>query len=68
MVQKRIDGGVHEFFETIQRESFASTLLCYIHYVKMSVFVVFLVRIFPPLDRIRRDTPYLFVFSLNAGK
>ena len=28
----------------------------------------FLVRIFPHLDWIRRDTPYLSVFSPNAGK
>ena len=28
----------------------------------------FLVRIFPPSDWIRRDTEYLSVFSLNAGK
>ena len=28
----------------------------------------FLVRIFPQSNRIRRDTPYLSVFSLNAGK
>ena len=28
----------------------------------------FLVRIFPHLDWIRRDTKYLSVFSLNAGK
>ena len=28
----------------------------------------FLVRIFPLSDWIRRDTPYLFVFSPNAGK
>ena len=28
----------------------------------------FLVHIFPHLDWIRRDTPYLSVFSLNAGK
>ena len=29
---------------------------------------IFLIRIFPHLDWIRRDTPYLFLFSLNAGK
>ena len=34
----------------------------------MSVFGVFLVRIFPHLDWIRRDTPYLPAFSPNAGK
>ena len=28
----------------------------------------FLVRIFPHLDCIRRDTLYLFIFSSNAGK
>ena len=35
---------------------------------KMSVFVVFLVRIFPYLDWIRRDTDYLSIFSPNAWK
>ena len=35
---------------------------------KMSVFGVFLVRIFPHLDWIRRGTPYLSVFSPNTGK
>ena len=34
----------------------------------MSVFGVFLVRIFPYLSWIRRDAPYLSAFSLNAGK
>ena len=34
----------------------------------MSVLGVFLVRIFPHLDWTRRDTEYLSVFSLNAGK
>ena len=33
-----------------------------------SVFGVFLVHIFPHSDRIRKDTPYLSVFSPNAGK
>ena len=37
------------------------------HCVKVSVFGVFLVRIFPHLDWIRRDTPYLSVFSPYAG-
>ena len=35
---------------------------------EMSVFRVFLVRIFPHSDWIRRDTEYIFVFSPNAGK
>ena len=35
---------------------------------KVSVFGVFLVRTFPYLDWIRRDTPYLSVISPNAGK
>ena len=35
---------------------------------KVSVFGVVLVPIFPHLDWIRRDTEYLFVFNLNAGK
>ena len=35
---------------------------------KVSVFGVFLVRISPHLDWMRRDTPFLFVFSPNAGK
>ena len=35
---------------------------------KVSVFRVILVRIFLHLDWIRRDTPYLSVFSSNAGK
>ena len=35
---------------------------------KVSVFGVILVRIFPHLDLIRRDTPYLSIFSLNVGK
>ena len=34
----------------------------------MSVFGVFVVRIFPHLHGIRRDTEYLPVFSPNAGK
>ena len=34
----------------------------------MFVFGVFLVRIFPHSDRTPRDTEYLSVFSLNAGK
>ena len=34
----------------------------------MSVFGVILVRIFPHLDWIRRDSEYLFVFSPNAEK
>ena len=34
----------------------------------MSVIGVTLVRIFPHLDWIRRDTPYLSVFSSNVGK
>ena len=35
---------------------------------KLFVFAVFLVRSFPHLDRIRRDTEYLSVCSPNAGK
>ena len=35
---------------------------------KVYVFWVFLVRIFPRSDWIRRDTPYLSEFSLNAEK
>ena len=35
---------------------------------KVSVFGVILVRIFPHLDWIRRDTEYLPVFSSNEGK
>ena len=35
---------------------------------KVSVFRVFLVRIFPHLDWIRGDNPYLSIFSLNTGK
>ena len=35
---------------------------------KVSVFGDFLICIFRHLDWIRRDTSYLFVFSLNAGK
>ena len=35
---------------------------------EMSIFRVFLVRIFPHSDWIRRDTEYIFVFSPNAGK
>ena len=34
----------------------------------MSVFGVFLIRIFPHLERIRRDTKYLSIFSWYAGK
>ena len=40
------------------------------HCVKVSVFGVFLVRIFPHLDWIRRDTPYLSLSingSINCG-
>ena len=36
--------------------------------VKRSVFRVILIRILPYLDWIRRDTPYLFLFSPNSGK
>ena len=35
---------------------------------KVYLLEVFLARIFPHSDWIRRDTPYLFVFSLNARK
>ena len=35
---------------------------------RLSVFRVILVRIFPPLDWMRRDTPYLSVFSPNMRK
>ena len=35
---------------------------------KVFVFRVLLVRIFPHFNWIRRDTPYLFVFSPNTGK
>ena len=35
---------------------------------KLSVFGVILVHIFPHLDWIQRDTPYLSVFSPNTGK
>ena len=35
---------------------------------KVSVFGVILVRIYPHLDWIPRDTPYLSVFSPNAGQ
>ena len=35
---------------------------------KVSVFGVILVNIFPYSDWLRRDTPYLSVFSPNAGK
>ena len=38
------------------------------HALKVSLFWVFLVRIFPHLDWIRRDTLYLSVFSSNEGK
>ena len=40
------------------------------HYTawNVSIFGVFLVRIFPRSDRMRRDTPYLCVFSPDAGK
>ena len=34
----------------------------------MSIFGVILVRIFPNLDWIRRETLYLSIFSLNTGK
>ena len=36
--------------------------------LKLSVFRVILVNIFPHSDRLRRDTEYLPVFSANAGK
>ena len=38
------------------------------HCIKMSVFRVILVRIFPHSDRILKDTEYLSVFSPNEGK
>ena len=36
--------------------------------VKLSVFGFTLVRVFPYLDWIRRDTPYFSVLSPNVGK
>ena len=35
---------------------------------KVSIFGVFMVRIFPHSDLIGKDTPYLSVFSRNAAK
>ena len=35
---------------------------------KLSVFKVFLVRIFPHLDWIRRNTSYFSIFSADGGK
>ena len=49
---------------------FISNQICvvYIHIAsKVSVFGVILVRIFPHLEWIRKDTPYLSVFNPNAG-
>ena len=48
----------------IRAKSFAATNTAW----KVSVCRVFAVRIFPHSDWIRRDTPYLSVFSPNAGK
>ena len=42
--------------------------VCQVPYYQVSIFGVFLVRIFPHSDGIRRDTEYLSVFSPNAGK
>ena len=48
-------------------------IVCHIGYIiippwKVSVFGVFLVRISPHSDRIRRETEYLSAFSRNTGK
>ena len=45
-----------------------STFLTFSLHEKCPNTELFLVRIFPHLDWIRRDTEYLSVFSLNAGK
>ena len=46
---------------------YVSFLLCHTMW-KVSVFGVFLVRIFPHSDRIQRDTPNPSVFSSNTRK
>ena len=50
------------------RENRLSAKLITITSWTLSAFGVFLVRIFPHLNWIWRDTLYLFVFSPNAGK
>ena len=50
------------------RENRLSAKLITITSWTLSAFGVFLVRIFPHLNWIWRDTPYLFVFSPNAEK
>ena len=52
-----------------QQVNFNCKIIWYICTVwKVSVFGVFLLRIFPYLGWIRTDTPYLSIFSPNAGK
>ena len=56
-------------FQITNRTVFCKCLYQWLLCVKLSVFGVILVRISPYLDCIRRrDTEYLSVFSLNAGK
>ena len=54
------------FCHIISTETVAMKLLLTVR--KVSVFRVFLVHIFPQSHRIRKDTSYLSVFSLNVGK
>ena len=53
----------HEHISAALKESYKKTTTW-----KVSIFGVFLVRIFPHLDWIRRDTSYLPALSPNAGK
>ena len=53
---------------TIAEQNLVLIFLIRITAWKVSVFGVFLVRIFPHLDWIRRDTPNLSVFCQNSGK
>ena len=54
-------------FSTEYFDIFKTALEAYTAW-KLFVFGIFLLRIFPQSDRIRRDTPYLSVFNPNSGK
>ena len=56
------------YYHRTQRASFSWLSVFRFTAWKVSVFGVFLVRIFPHLDWIRRDISYLSIFSPNSGK
>ena len=62
--QRKLDEVKNTYFEEHLRATASEEYYC----TKMSVFEVFLVRVFPRFDWIRRDTEYLFLFNLHLGK